>query len=211
MKEKIQGFSLRDKSAFVLGCGGLGCNIATHLAGSGIGKLYLCDFDTVSESNLNRQFLYTKSDIGKSKAITAKERLESYSEDTRIIAVNKKIAAKEDLSFVKNCDILISGVDNEKARIVLQSFAEEQNLPLVLGGIDGFYGIACLYIPKISPRLPSELWRENKSGFSVSSTAGIIGSLESAIAIKYLLTNDESISGKIIIYDEYTSDTLTLA
>ena len=53
----LQGFDIRKYTAAVIGCGGLGCNIATHLACAGIGKLILCDFDTVSESNLNRQFL----------------------------------------------------------------------------------------------------------------------------------------------------------
>ena len=53
---KTKAVDVTQKSAAVIGCGGLGCNISVHLAGLGIGKLILADFDTVSESNLNRQF-----------------------------------------------------------------------------------------------------------------------------------------------------------
>lgn len=67
-KAQTQGFSLKDKSALVVGCGGLGCNVAVHLAGAGIGELTLCDFDKVSSSNLNRQFMYTVEDIGNKKS-----------------------------------------------------------------------------------------------------------------------------------------------
>ena len=74
-KEKTQGFSLKDKTAAVIGLGGLGTNVAVHLAGAGIGKLMLCDFDTVSESNLNRQFMYRAADVGKLKTDCLKNRL----------------------------------------------------------------------------------------------------------------------------------------
>ncbi|MBQ6553643.1 MAG: ThiF family adenylyltransferase [Firmicutes bacterium] len=75
----LQGFEIADKTAAVLGCGGLGCNVATHLACAGIGRLMLCDFDAVSGSNLNRQFLYTAADIGKPKAPLAAARLKATS------------------------------------------------------------------------------------------------------------------------------------
>ncbi len=211
MKDIIQGFSIKDKSALILGCGGLGCNIAVHLTGSGIGRLYLCDFDKVSESNLNRQFLYTKKDIGKSKVLIAKKKLNLYGENTEIIAENKKICSKKDLDFALNCDILISAVDNFETRIILESFAKENNIPLILGVIDGFYGIAYLYLPNIT-KTPFEagFCENTKPAFSISSTAGIIGSVEAALAIKYLLSKNTELGGKLLVYDEYKLDTLTL-
>ena len=74
-KELTQGFSITNKSCAIIGLGGLGTIVAVHLAGSGIGKMHLCDYDTVSKSNLNRQFLYTFKDIGKEKSEVLKERL----------------------------------------------------------------------------------------------------------------------------------------
>ena len=83
-KSETQGFDISGKSAAVIGCGGLGCNIAVHLAGAGIGKLRLVDYDTVSESNLNRQFLYSIEDTGNFKAKLAAERLKKYAPNAEI-------------------------------------------------------------------------------------------------------------------------------
>ncbi len=56
IKSDIQGFDISDKSAVIIGCGGLGTNVSVNLAGAGIGRLLLIDFDTVEERNLNRQY-----------------------------------------------------------------------------------------------------------------------------------------------------------
>ena len=208
IKEQTQGFSLKDKSALIVGCGGLGCNIAVHLAGAGIGKLMLCDFDLVSSSNLNRQFLYTKNDVGKKKAVCAKERLSLFAPDCEISVYVTEIDKADDID-VKNCDIIFAAVDNDRTRLILIEFAEKYDIPLVLGGIDGFYGMAQLYVPKKSSPFPMT---ENSSSaaFSVSSTAGIIGSAQAALGIRYLLTGDEKISENILIYDETEFSTLRL-
>lgn len=210
-KERTQGFSLRNKSACIVGCGGLGCNIAVHLAGAGIGKLILCDFDAVCESNLNRQFLYTKEDIGKSKCKAAKKRLSQYSEDTKLTCIERKIQSAEDMEFARACDIILLAVDNADARKAVQSFSVKYEIPLVCGGIDGFYGMSYMFIPNLSPCPDCAGLNENtKAKYSVSATAGIIGSFQAALAIRYLLTKDKSLSGKLLIYDESCFDTLQI-
>lgn len=211
-KEKTQGFSIKDKSACIIGCGGLGCNIAVHLVGAGIGKLILCDFDKVCQSNLNRQFLYIKEDIGKSKCQKAKERLSLYSNDTVLQCIERKIKKTDDMSFAKDCDIILLAVDNSEARKVVQSFAVKEGIPLVCGGIDGFYGMSYLFIPYISPCPDCAGLNEvSKAKHSVSSTAGIIGSAQAALAVRYLTTKNNKLSGKILIYDEGSFDTLKIA
>ena len=131
-REKVQGFSVSNKSACIIGCGGLGCNIAVHMVGAGVGKLILCDFDTVDESNLNRQFLYTKEDIGKVKCEAAKMRLSQFSQNTEIESVNLKIKSSDDLNFSENCDIILLAVDNGKTREIVQKFSDEKKIPLVM-------------------------------------------------------------------------------
>ena len=56
IKSEIQGFDISGKSAVIIGCGGLGTNVSVHLAGAGVGRLLIIDYDTVEERNLNRQF-----------------------------------------------------------------------------------------------------------------------------------------------------------
>lgn len=211
IKEKTQGFSVSDKTVCLIGCGGLGCNIAVHLVGAGIGKLYICDYDTVSESNLNRQFLYTETDINKKKVITAEERLKAYGSSTKIVATHKKIEFCEDLAFAKDSDIIILAVDNAEARISVQNFCDKTDIPLVCGGIDGFYGVCYLYIPKVSPCPDcAGLNTPSKARYNISSVAGVIGSLQANLALRYLITEDTDLSGKLTVFDETEFSSLTI-
>ena len=206
-----QGFSIKDKSCAVIGLGGLGTNVAVHLAGAGIGKMYLCDYDKICKSNLNRQFFYTDEDISKDKCYVLSEKLKKYSPQSDIVSVNKHIYNLYDLNVFSDCDIIFSCVDNNEARIIIEGFCRENNIPLVHGGIDGFYGVAYLYVPSVS-LTPSEagLCQGDKAKYNISSVAGIIGSYQASIGIRYLVSNDDSLSGRILIYDDNKTDTLNL-
>lgn len=202
IKEETQGFSLRNFTAAVIGAGGLGCNIAVHLAGAGIGKLLLFDDDKISESNLNRQFLYTSEDLGKNKALTSAEKLSEYAKDCRVSAFPVKVTKNSIPDELKNCHIIFLAADNPEARKVMSDFSFTHKIPLVLGGIDGFYGKAYLYIPHASP-CPhcAGMLDGGKTGTNISAVAGIIGSLQCTLGIRYLLTKDTSSAHKLHIYD----------
>lgn len=210
-KEKTQGFSLKDKNCAVIGLGGLGTNVAVHLAGAGVGKLCLCDYDTVCEANLNRQFMYTAEDVGELKCRVMKKRLSQYSPEIEIRQSKTKIEDAAKLCFLEEYDMLFSCVDNNETRIILEDFCRENNIPLVHGGIDGFYGVAYLYVPSHS-LTPSQagLCEGNKAKYNISAVAGVIGSLQASLGINFLLTADNSLSGRILIFDENKTDTLNL-
>lgn len=196
---------LNNKTVAVIGCGGLGCNIATHLAGAGIGKMILCDYDTVNISNLNRQFLYKLNDIGKSKVSCAVSFIRAYN-GTTVTEYNKKIVNTSDMDFCDNCDIIFLAVDNNTTRKTVTEYCTEKHIPLINGGINEFYGTSYLYIPDYSPcpDCAGILYSENKNIISVSSTVGIIGAHEAALGIKYLLGNGTKYAGILYIYDNST-------
>lgn len=202
LKQSTQGFDISAKSAAIIGCGGLGCNTAVHLAGAGIGTLYLCDFDTVSESNLNRQFLYTAADIGRPKTAAIKERLSAYAPETRLIPVEKKIKSAGDIAFAKSCDIIISAVDNIAARGAVQDFCFFTGLPFVNGGIDGDYGVSFMCLPGKTPCMDCAglISAPDKNGLSVSSSAGIIGA-HCAFLAQSFLRGDVSPAGRLFVFD----------
>ena len=208
----LQGFDISGKTAAVIGCGGLGCNIATHLACAGIGRLLLCDGDTVSESNLNRQFLYTAAEIGKEKVFLAKARLHATAPGTEITAISRRIEAQEDLSFASGADIVFAALDNNQARLILQDYCKSHRLPLVNGGVNGFFGTAYLYLPGKTPDLTAAgmLAAENKKTRSVSSTVGVIGALEAHLGVRYLLGDTEP-AGKLHIFDNGAVTVLPIA
>ncbi len=193
-----------NKTVLVIGCGGLGCNVITHLTGAGIGRLFICDHDTVSLSNLNRQFLYRRGDIGKKKCLAACENLKDYNPETELIPVCKKIVKAADLGFAEEADLIVLAVDNNDARRVADAYCRRTGKALVCGGISGFYGMAYLFVPGRSAGLEETgLLQSENAGEQVSSTAGIIGSLEAELAIRYLMGEEDS-AGKLMVYDEGT-------
>ncbi|MBO4893585.1 MAG: ThiF family adenylyltransferase [Clostridia bacterium] len=198
LKSDIQGFDISSKSAVVVGCGGLGTNASVHLAGAGIGRLLLIDFDSVEERNLNRQYFYTKEDTGIEKARLLAERLKAYAPE---VEIEYKSGKFED-SFVDGYDIVIIAVDNIATRAQVNACCKKAGIPCVNGSINGFFGTAYLFIPGKMPDLEAagclnETGNKNKSP---STTAAIIGAFESQLAIDYFLGKTES-AGKLYIYD----------
>ena len=198
IKSDVQGFDISKNSAVIIGCGGLGTNVAVHLAGAGIGRLLLVDFDTVEERNLNRQFFYTEDDIGKGKCRILAEKLCTYAPETEI----KSHCGRFEPSFADGYNIIIIAVDNIETRKEINAFCKKSKTPCVNGSIDGFFGTAYLYIPDKTPDLEAAgcLNYTDKKMHSQSATAGIIGSLEAQLATDCFLGKTDS-AGKLFIYD----------
>ncbi len=211
LKKHTQLFSIDDKTVCIVGCGALGTNAAVHLAGAGVKRLYLCDFDTVSPSNLNRQFLFTKTDEGALKCKILKERLLCYSPETEYVPVVKKITCARDMSFAKDCNIILCCVDNATGRRAVADFSSAEKIPSVFGGVDGFYGTVYLYLPDRSPCPDcAGIINDVSVGSSVSSSAGIVGSMEVNLALRYLISDDGGSAGKIFLFDGDLWDTLII-
>ncbi|HNR18881.1 MAG TPA: ThiF family adenylyltransferase [Bacteroidia bacterium] len=81
----------------ILGIGGIGNFIATALCVAGAGKITLVDFDLVEETNLNRQILFSETDIGKHKTEAAAQRLKDLNSNCNIRTVNKEINSQSEL------------------------------------------------------------------------------------------------------------------
>ena len=210
-KAAVQGFDLSAYSAAVLGCGGLGTNIAVHLAGAGIGRLLLYDFDTVETRNLNRQFFYTPADVGKEKCVLLAKRLHAYAPDCAVQSVSKAVRGADDLAEAAGVDILLIAADNIAARRAAQSFCKAHILPCVNGAIHGFFGTAYLYAPGKTPDLDAAgMLREPLSAtLSPSTTAGVIGALQAKLAIDYL-RGETSSAGVLLCYDGLEIQTLKI-
>ena len=198
IKSEIQGFDISGKSAAVIGCGGLGTNASVHLAGAGIGRLLLIDYDTVEERNLNRQYFYTKDDAGSEKARLLAERLKAYAPEVEINCQTGKF----DGSIPTDYDIVVIAVDNIATRMQANEFCKKSGIPCVNGSINGFFGTAYLYIPGKTPDLEAAgcLNETGVKNRSPSTTAAIIGAFEAQLAIDYFLGKTES-AGKLYIYD----------
>ncbi len=207
LKSEIQGFDISAKSAVVVGCGGLGTNAAVHLAGAGIGRLLLIDYDTVEERNLNRQYFYTAKDTGEEKARLLCERLKAYAPDVD----TEYFAGRFEDAPARGYDIVITAVDNIAARAQVNAFCKENKTPCVNGSINGFFGTAYLYLPGKTPDLEAAGCL-NETGIknrSPSTTAAIIGAFEAQLAVDYFLGKTAS-AGRLFIYDNSEIHSLTI-
>lgn len=149
---------LRESKVLVIGAGGLGCEIIKNLALTGFKNIWIIDMDTIDLSNLNRQFLFRKSDIGKLKAeVAAKFVLERLDDpDLNITPYFGKIQDKPK-EFYKQFSCIISGLDSVEARrwinATVMSLVDptfEHIIPLIDGGTEGFRGQSRVIIPTIT-------------------------------------------------------------
>lgn len=108
---------IREAHIALIGVGGLGCTAAQLLTSSGIGRLTLCDFDKVAESNLARQILFRQADIGRLKVDAAAQYLQELNPDTEINKVNKRMTDEDLKDLLPDCDLVIDASDNFGTRL----------------------------------------------------------------------------------------------
>lgn len=187
----------------VIGAGGLASPVLTYLTCAGIGTITLIDYDTVTESNLNRQFLYKEKDLGMLKAKIAKDVLQGLNSQITIHPVSQKLDENNIRDILKGADAVIDCVDNIETRLMVNRECLKQDIPLVEGGVNGFYGFVmsvkrdfpCLECigygnAKLKPPVPA-----------LGAVAGVIGSLQATECMKILLGLEDVLYGRMLNYD----------
>ena len=194
---------LQSSTAAVIGAGGLGAPVLTYLAAAGVGNILVIDKDAVEESNLNRQFLYSREDIGRKKAEAAKEKLKKQNPQIKVTAFSDAFTEENGRELLKGADVVVDCVDSVKTRISVNKICLLLRIPLVEGGIYGFYG----YVTSVFQNSPclecmgytKEM--EQKEIPSLGAAAGVVGSLQAVEALKILLGKGEPFYGRILQYD----------
>jgi len=184
---------LAEASVLVVGCGGLGSPVLYYLAAAGIGHLGLCDGDTVSLSNLNRQFLYTMEDLGRRKAAAAEKRLLALNPRLKTTIYDRFLDAELAASALPAYDIAVDCLDNYEGRFVLNDACVAAGKPFVHAGIGEFYGqlmtvtpgagscLRCLFPKGVQANEEAEQFG------AVGATAGVLGAMQATEVLKYLL------------------------
>ena len=143
---------LNSVKVLCIGAGGLGCEILKSLALSGFRHIDVIDMDTIDVSNLNRQFLFRASDVGKSKAQVAADFIKRRVPTCEINAHHCRIEEMSD-EFYKSFHVIIGGLDSEKARSWINQKLhniydeEELSIPYIDGGTEAWKGHVKVIIP----------------------------------------------------------------
>lgn len=187
---------LRKSSAAIVGVGALGSNSAELLARAGIGSLILIDRDVVELSNLQRQRIFDENDIGKPKALAAKERLNKINSDVKI---NFFI---DDLNFYNankilsgKIDLILDCTDNLETRFLINDFSIKNNVPFIHSSAVGSKGYVFGIVPGKTPCLrcflkeAAQLDTCETTGV-LNTTTTIISSIQSNEALKILLNKE---------------------
>lgn len=156
--------ALETSKILVIGAGGLGCEILKNLALSGFKDIHVIDMDTIDISNLNRQFLFRQSDIGKPKAEVAAAFVESRVKGVKITPYVGKIQDKDE-DYYMQFKIVVCGLDSIEARrwinATLIGMVDSENpeslKPLIDGGTEGFKGQARVILPTLSSCIECQL------------------------------------------------------
>ena len=117
---------LKDKTALVVGCGGLGGYVVEHLVRIGMGKIIIADHDCFCHSNLNRQLISNLENIGLSKVQEAKKRAFSINKAVQIIPIEEKVDKTNIQKIAMGCDIVFDCSDNVPTRLILEEYCEEK-------------------------------------------------------------------------------------
>ena len=193
----------------VIGAGGLGSPLILYLAAAGTGKIGIVDFDQVDKSNLQRQIIYTESDLGKSKVERAASRARDLNGDIEIVEHSVRLSADNALDILKHYDLVVDGTDNFSTRYLVNDACVLLGKTNVHGAIYRFEGQASVFAYNDGPCYrclfpdppPPEAVPNCAEGGVLGVMAGIIGCIQANEAIKVVLGIGETLSGKLLLYD----------
>ncbi len=200
---------LLDARVLVIGTGGLGSPCATYLAAAGVGEIGLVDFDRVERSNLQRQLLFSTSDVGRPKVEAARDRLEGINPDVIIRTYAVRLTSKNARSILAPYDVVIDGTDNFATRYLVNDACVLWEKPNVYGSIYRFEGQVSLFDARRGPCYRC-LYPEPPPPDAVPSCAeagvlgvlpGIVGTLQAAEALKVILGRGRPLYGRLLLFD----------
>jgi len=201
---------LFDKSVCIVGVGATGCMTAINLTRAGVGKLRIIDRDVIDATNLQRQILYNENDVGKMKANVAERKLMDTNSSIKIEGLVEHLDGENISEIMENSDLILDCTDNFETRYLINDFAVKEEKPWIYCGAIATCGMVMFISPYrtacfkcLVPKIPNKVETCDTDGI-LNTVPLILASIQSTMAIKYLL--DNCFEEYLIIYDGWSND-----
>ena len=214
---------LRLKNARVLciGAGGLGSPVLMYLAAAGVGTIGIVEFDVVDASNLQRQIIHGASDVGTSKAQSARASMLEINPLIDVVLHETRLDVSNALQLFADYDLIVDGTDNFATRYLVNDACVLLHKPYVWGSIYRFEGQASVFWSEHGPCYrclypeppPPGMVPSCAEGGVLGVLCASIGSIQATEAIKLITGLGESLVGRLMVYDALAMQyrTLTVA
>ncbi|MFE4518993.1 adenylyltransferase/sulfurtransferase MoeZ [Kitasatospora sp. NPDC056783] len=200
---------LKNAKVLCVGAGGLGSPALLYLAAAGVGTLGIVEFDVVDESNLQRQVIHGQSDIGRSKAESARDSVKEINPYVDVILHEERLDNSNVMEIFSGYDLIVDGTDNFATRYLVNDAAVLLGKPYVWGSIYRFDGQASVFWAEHGPCYrclypeapPPGMVPSCAEGGVLGVLCASIGSIQVNEAIKLLAGIGDPLVGRLMIYD----------
>lgn len=200
-------------NVLIVGAGGLGSPVITYLAAAGVGHIGVVDGDIVELSNLQRQVVFSTSDLGRKKAVAAGERIKEINPDVRVEVYDEFLSLENVGDLIGQYDFVCEGSDNYATKLLVNDTCVRKGKPFTVGSLSRFEGQVmthtdgsacwrCLYgaAPEQDEKEPVELG-------VLGSVPGIIGAVEATEAIKFIVGSGKLLTNRLLSFNALTMET----
>jgi molybdopterin/thiamine biosynthesis adenylyltransferase/rhodanese-related sulfurtransferase len=200
---------LKNAKVLCVGAGGLGSPALMYLAAAGVGTLGIVEFDTVDESNLQRQIIHGQSDIGRPKAESARDSVLEINPYVNVVLHNEALSNDNVMEIFAQYDLIIDGTDNFATRYMVNDAAVLLGKPYVWGSIYRFDGQASVFWAEHGPCYrclypeppPPGMVPSCAEGGVLGVLCASIGAIQVTEAIKLLTGVGDTLLGSLMVYD----------
>lgn len=200
-------------NVLIVGAGGLGSPVITYLAAAGVGHIGIVDGDVVELSNLQRQVVFSTSDLGRKKAVAAGERIKEINPDVRVEVYDEFLSLENARDLIGQYDFVCEGSDNYATKLLVNDTCVKKGKPFTIGSLSRFEGQVmthtdgsacwrCLY-----GAAPEQDEKELVELGVLGSVPGIIGAVEATEAIKFIVGSGKLLTNRLLSFNALTMET----
>ncbi len=200
---------LKNARVLCVGAGGLGSPALMYLAAAGVGTLGIAEFDVVDVSNLQRQIIHGVSDVGRSKAESARDSIKEINPYVDVVLHEERLDSSNVMEMFAQYDLIVDGTDNFATRYLVNDACVLLGKPYVWGSIYRFDGQASVFWAEHGPCYrclypeppPPGMVPSCAEGGVLGVLCASIGSIQVTEAIKLLAGIGDPLLGRLMIYD----------